>query len=267
MSPIPIQTVNSDLPPLEIVGDPKRIIMWLQPWRWIDHEDWLEVQALADELKPGRLREILEDKIVNRSPELKVFIRNYLRAENFVGGKERELTRRQEQAVRARSEAMLRGRTDIHLYVAHELGISRATATQLLMRADEKLEAKILHIADSTPYVLEVDGFTPASRQVIKKWMKSHPRQCAGSGRPSTRKGSVIIPACEGHVHGNYELCYHCYKVYGNRGSNWETWLEKQVNAISREHYQNAVEAILRAGRLEIAAVFDDYDDTMAEAA
>lgn len=261
-----IHTENSDLPPLEIIGDPERIIMWLQPWRWVDHEDWLEINDIPDEFKNARLREILQDMIVNRSAELRVFIRNYRRAENFVGGKARELTRRQEQAVRARSEALLRGRTDVHLYVAHELGISRATATQLLARADERLEAKILHNDLSTPYIVGVDDFTPADEQVIKKWMKSHPRQCAGSGRPSTRKGSVIIPACEGKVHGNYELCYGCYQVYGNRGAGWEQWLEKQVNAISREHYQNAVEAILRAGQLEIAAVFDDYDD-IADAA
>lgn len=259
-------TENSDLPPLEIIGDTERIILWLQPWRWVDTEDWLEIKEIPDEFKAARLREILQDMIVNRSAELKVFVRNYLRAESYVSGKSRELTRRQEQAVRARSEAMLRGRTDVVMYVGHELGISHQAASRLLREADTRLEVKMLQNDPPTPYIVGVDDFTPADEQIIKKWMKSHPRQCAGSGRPSTRKGSVIIPACEGKVHGNYELCYSCYQVYGNRGAGWEQWLEKQVNAISREHYQNAVEAILRAGQLEIAAVFDDYDD-VADAA
>ncbi len=240
--------------------DVERYIMWLQPWRWVDHEDWLEVLNLTDEFKPGRIREILQDMIVERGTELAVFVRNYIRAENYVGGKARELTRRQEQAVRARSEALLSGRSDVHLYVAHQLGIKRSTATELLARADARLEAKILHNAQENAYISSDVEFTPASKRAIEVWMKSHPRQCAGDGEPSTRKGNLVIPACEGHTHGSYELCHPCYKRFGNRGI-WPDWLYARVNSIRREHYDNAIEELMRAGKLETAAVLEDHED------
>jgi hypothetical protein len=147
------------------------------------------------------------------------------------------------------------------------LGVSHQAASRLLREADAKLEAKMLQIVSSNVSIVDAEQFTPANKQAIERWMKSHPRQCAGDGRPSTRKGSTIIPACHHKVHNNYELCHPCYQVYGNRGDGWPEWLTAQVNSIRREHYQNAVEAILRAGQLEIAAVFDDYDDVLADAA
>lgn len=218
----------------------------MRPWTIIDYDDWLELRYLDLDVKIARLRDLLADRLVNRPAEFAAFKRAYLQSERRLSGNARELTRRQEQALRARSEAMRLGRKDIQAYVARCLGVSQPAASMLLTRADARLEAKMLYSGELFQIMTEPE-YLPQNQQLIKAWMVTHARECAGYGRPEERRGKHVIPACKGETRNNHALCWDCRQVYG---FEWPDWLHFRVRDIEREYRQAAVDALMRAGKL-----------------
>lgn len=201
------------------------------PLFWVDLDEHIALSEVQDyQSKIGWLFLLFDDPTVERI-EAAVFVHGYIQAANGNGA--RELTYRQELAIRYRSEALRKGRTDIHEYVARKLHIARHTATELLQRADVRLEAKIRHNNE----LFQIDNradITPFPERVIKAKMKSLPRECAG-GRG--------IESCKGTCPGDRPICWPCRMEYGIRGE-WPDWLTYRARDIEREHRQMAIDAL-----------------------
>jgi hypothetical protein len=218
--------------------------------KWVDLLDFTQLSSTQrSAAKLDILHTIFDDLLVDRPTHVAACIRGYLSAERLSLRYVPELTERQEEAVRVRSEALQLGRRDIQVYISEKMGISQPAVSMLLQRADEVLEAKMLYSAPIFGENIEQgDQLPPAEEARVQAWMLSHPRRCAGYGRPEVKLNGRIIPECKGHAPMNRALCWDCRQVYGTRDS-WgerEQWLDFLVRDIAREHRQNAIEAIRR---------------------
>ncbi len=147
---------------------------------------------------------------------------------------EKELTKRQKEAMTAYDEAIHCDQAPV-TYVADKLGISVPGASKLLKRAKVLTFGDFVHYVSSSQYKLS--DWSP-SAQEIKAMMKSKPRICAYCGG-KTYDGSV-------------PLCFTCHsQLQSLREEVWDErtrkWLIPEIRRIENEHRQWAVDACYKA--------------------
>lgn len=211
------------------------------PFFWLDKEDVINLENLSGEDRRSYLSVIFGDYTVSRPTQVLACSSGYQSALES-SGMLKPLTKRQRQALKIAFDSAKTGKTDIHFRVGHELGISTSAATKLLQRAHERLELQAF--MEETPSSYYDDVLLPAEEDRVSRWMRNHPRPCAGSGREATevyRNGQLLtIPACTGTAHNNYGLCYPCHTFYGVPGE-WDEWLVQRESDIQKEHRQMAI--------------------------
>jgi hypothetical protein len=148
---------------------------------------------------------------------------------NALKSLDRDLTKRQQQALEAYDEAIHNDLPPVKC-VAEQLGIRINSASELLKRA------KIRTFGDFKAYIYDsvykLDDWSPSPQQVTAM-MKSRPRTCAYCGG-QTYDGSV-------------PLCFICHSQLGSlREEAWDKrtqkWLVPEINRIRREHRAWAVD-------------------------
>lgn len=224
---------------------------WHSPYTFVDEDDLLKDKRQAFVF--------FYDLLVNRPTEFSAFLRMFLRACNSSPEMRKHLTDRQNEATDAMMEAVKR-KAPVVLYVASKLGIHKSNASRLLQRVTKT------HIATLGELVTisNRDSMqSPLEDPQIRSWMYIHKRECAGSGRPATKVGGRPVVACEGHTIHNHSLCWPCMQVYGKVFGDWPEWVSFKVRDITREHRQNAIEALYRERKL-VLMVDGDYELAVA---
>lgn len=217
---------------------------WHDVLKWVDPEDVDILQRLPADLRGDYLSVLFKDFIVNRDhTEVTVCRAGCLEA---LQRHQPALTERQHEALVLYLDASASGRRDRTAYVGQQMGISQRAASGLITRAGEKA-AKMFYIAEFSPYKSSKRDSFPITKRDVQSWMRSHPRECAGAGRPETYAPRIEqqVSACLGETRGDHALCWSCYQVYGVRGE-WADWLIARAAAIAKSHRKDAIEALMR---------------------
>jgi hypothetical protein len=165
---------------------------------------------------------------------------------------DKDLTKRQQEAMTAYDEAIHNDIPVPTTYVAARLGIKRDSALKLIKRAKMSCFSDFeAYIYDS---VYKLDDWSPSPKQVTAM-MKSKPRICAYCGE-QTYDGSV-------------PLCFSCHSRLGSlREEAWDArtraWLTPEINRIRREHRAWAIDQLYKT---HYGTVSEDEYEALANAA
>jgi ribosome-binding ATPase YchF (GTP1/OBG family) len=162
---------------------------------------------------------------------------------------EKDLTKRQKQAMEAYDEAIHTDKPPV-MYVAEKLGIDKSNASRLLKRAKIATFSDFVHYVSSSEY--QLGDWSPSPKQ-IKSMMKSKPRTCAYCGG-ETYDGSV-------------PLCFVCHsKLKSLREEVWDkrtrSWLPDEIRRIENEHRAWAVDQCYKQYYGVVDSDISDLEDT-----
>lgn len=211
-------------------GDSAKRKWWLNPYKFVDEEDILVHKREA--------KIFFYDLLVNRPSEFRTLIVMFMRAYSNLDEDLVQLTHRQEQAISLARQAMIIGEPPVK-YVSERLNIAKSSASELLQRANTRLEIRtfddLFHV-----YVDDdsVNTWSPSEQQ-IKAQMAKMTRECAASGTPK----------CKGTTRGRFALCLPCSQHYGAIREDWVkpqtgeplTWLLEEARRIDTQLRKDAI--------------------------
>ncbi len=230
------------------------MVNFLDPTAFIDPIDVIEIVHTGGskresqdgwQIRRARLVEMLGDYNPPRPTDINALLKIFAEAWAF-SQPEQALTKRQQQAIDARFHAIAAGAnsaTKIHQYVAAALGITRASALQLLQRADARHDTDAL--IDTIREKIQQNGSSIAylsyksedRERAIWRATADLRRECPGAGY------EWCVSTSGGLIPGRFEMCPSCSKHFGSR-ADWPEWLRVRLSDIRADLRQRAIEVL-----------------------